>query len=157
SFTQQMQAGLANLSSAWDGVKNIAEATIGAMQAGISGVTAGIMGAIDGTTTWGQVFADVAKQIIASLIQIVLQWIVNETIVEGLRWLFAAKEIALGQVQANAWREAAYYASVASYGAAAGIGAAALIAGYASTAGLGAVGTAGRAISAGSVTMETRA
>lgn len=146
SYGQQMSAGLAQLSSAWELAGNAARASIDLIQGGVNSISSGIMGLIDGTMTWGQVFTQIARQIVQSLIQVLVQWAVNETIVAGLRWLFGAKDIALARKSAEAWREAAYYASVASYGAAAGVGAAALVAGYAQTMGLSATGAQGAGI-----------
>ncbi len=142
SFTQNMQAGLAQLSSSWELAGNAARVAMDAMQLGVNGVTNGIMGAITGTMTWGQAFTQVARQIIASLIQIVVQWIAQQTIVAALRAIFGVKDVALARASADAWREPAYFASVASYGAAAVIGAASLIGGYASTMAIGAAGGA---------------
>lgn len=133
SFTQNMSAGLAQLSSSWEFAGNAARVSMEAMQAGVGGVTNGIMGAITGTMTWGQAFSQVARQIIASLIQIVVQWIAQQTIVRALRAIFTVESQAQAQITEQAWAPAAYAASVATYGYAAVIGAAGIIAGLGTT------------------------
>lgn len=129
SFTQQMSGGLAQLSSAWELAGNAARVGLEAMQGGVNAVTNGIMGAITGTMTWGQAFSQVGRQIIASLIQIVVQWIAQQTIVRALRAIFTAESVGQAKVTEQSWAPAAYAASVATYGYAAVVGAASIIAG----------------------------
>lgn len=133
SFSQTMQAGLAQLSSSWELAGNAARVAMDAMQLGVNGVTNGIMGAITGTMTWGQAFTQVARQIIASLIQIVVQWIAQQTIVRALRAIFTAESSVQAAATEQAWAPAAYAASVATYGYAAVVGAASVIAGLGTT------------------------
>lgn len=133
SFTQNMSAGLAQLSSSWELAGNAARVSMEAMQLGVNGVTNGIMGAITGTMTWGQAFSQVARQIITSLVQIVVQWIAQQTIVRALRAIFTTESVAQAQISEQAWAPAAYAASVATYGYAALIGAAGILAGLSTT------------------------
>jgi hypothetical protein len=133
SFSDQMGSGLAQLSSAWEFAGSAARVALEGMQGAVNAVSSGIMGAIDGTMTWGQAFTQVARQIISSLIQIVVQWIAQQTIVRALRAVFTTESAGQAALTEQAWAPAAYAASVATYGYAAAVGAASVIAGLGTT------------------------
>ena len=111
---------------------------------------------IDGTATWGQLFGQVARQIISDLIRIVLQWIAGKLLMLAIEKIFGktvqASTAAEAATAAAAWGPAATLASIASYGAAAGVGLGAMVTalgvGTALAAGAGAAaGAAGGALS----------
>jgi hypothetical protein len=145
NFVGTMRREIAQLDDAWGNLgRNVADVAMNGIKTAVQGVADAIMGAIDGTRTWGQVFAQVGRQIIASLIQVVIQWIVQMTVMKLLKKLFHTEDTAQAQQSAASWGAAATAASIASYGAAAAVGTAAAIAGMAAgsaaAAGLSATG-----------------
>lgn len=143
SFTENFSANLWSLSSEIGTFSQSAATMLSnGLGLAIRGVSDAIMGAIDGTRTWGQVFADVGRQIIASMIQVVVNWIAQMTVLALLKKIFQQEENKAAAQSAAAWGPAAVAASIATVGAAAAIGTAAAIAGM--TAGAvagGALGT----------------
>lgn len=126
-FIGELNRGLAELDKAWEDIgANLANTAIKGIEDAVKGVGDAIMGAIDGTKTWGQVFAQISKQIIANLIQVVLQWIAKMTIIRALQAIFNTQQKTEATTRAAAEAPGAALASTASYGAAAIIGAAAL-------------------------------
>ncbi len=117
----------------------------------VSGVSNAITGAIFHTQSWGQAFAQVAQQIIGSLINIVIQWAAQQAVMAALNAVFkqsaTASTNAAAAESAAAWAPAATAASIASYGAADLAGTAALAAamgvGQGIVTGLSAAGSAG--------------
>lgn len=129
SFFTQMQLGLTKLQSDWGQVsQNISADLMGGIKSAIDGVSEAIMGMIQGTKTWGQVFAQVGDAIIATIVRTVVQWIASMTIIAALKEIFGEEDNQAAQDSATAWAPAAVAASIASYGSAAAIGAAAFIA-----------------------------
>jgi hypothetical protein len=128
-FVATLRRGIVELSDAWE---NLAESTartaLEGIKSAVQGVGDAIMGAIDGTRTWGQVFGQIAKQIIANLIQVVIQWIAQMTIVKALQTAFSTQQKTDAATRAAAEAPGAALAATSSYGAAAIIGAAALTA-----------------------------
>jgi hypothetical protein len=96
--------------------------------AAFRGVSDSIMGMIDGTRTWGETFAGVAHGIIANVIELVVQWIEEMTIIAALKKLFGQKDNEQAAQSAAAWAPAAIAASIASYGTASAIGLGAFLA-----------------------------
>lgn len=138
-----------------DGVAGI---LTGTLDAAISSIGNNITGLIMGTQTWGEAFANVANQIVAALINTVVQFAVQRAAIWALNKLFGIQELVFVSTQATAaavaWAPAAIAASIASYGAAAGIGLAAYGSAVAAgtigaAAGAGAAGAAGIGASAG--------
>jgi hypothetical protein len=126
-FIGEMQRGLAALSTEWGNLGgNIARTAIEGMESAVQGVTDSIMGAIEGTRTWGQVFAGVAKGIIANLIQVALQFVAKMVLIEGIRAVFQQKESTKRKAELPEKLTDAAATSVSSYGVAALVGAVAL-------------------------------
>lgn len=127
TFVDQMRIGLAALSTEWGNFgANIAATALDGIRSGVQGVTDAIMGAIDGTRTWGQVFQQVGKQIIAQLISVVINWIAQKTIIEALDTLFNQKRKQKREAELPGKLLDAAAESTSSYGFAAVLGAAAL-------------------------------
>lgn len=145
SFVQQFQSGMAQLQNSWNATKNLATTVVDSIRLAVNGVSDAITGAILGTKTWGQVFAQVGAQIIASLVNVVVQWIANMTIIAAMKRLFGIKDNVQAAQSAAAWAPAAIAASIASYGAAAAIGTSA----YLISLGTGTAVTAGMSAGAG--------
>jgi hypothetical protein len=145
TFGATMTEGITKLADQWSAVgANLADTVLDGIKAAVQGVADAIMGAIDGTKTWGQVFAQVGRSIIASLIQVVVQWIASMTVVKLLKKIFQTEENVAAAQSAAAWGPAAVAASIASYGAAAAVGTSAAIAGMSAGAVAGAaLGTIG--------------
>jgi hypothetical protein len=123
-FTAGMQQGLVKLQSQWQDLGgNLAGTVLSGIQTAVHGVTDSIMGAIEGTKTWGQVFLQVGRQIISSIIEVVLQWITQMTILAALKRLFGVEDETQAATTAAAWAPAAIAASIASFGSAAATGA----------------------------------
>lgn len=115
SFVVRMRDNLTALADEWGNLaRNAADALTNSIQAGVNGVTEAIMGAIDGTKTWGQVFLQVGRSIIASLIQVVVQWIAQMTIVRALKRIMDTEQRTAAAVNAAAEAPAAALASTAS-------------------------------------------
>lgn len=128
NFLGLMRRNLRALSDEWSAVgQNIAGWLTGGIQSAVRGVSDAIMGMIEGTATWGQVFAGVARNIIASLIQVVMQWIAQMTIMRAFQAAFGVATNVQAASAAAAWSPAATAASIATFGAAAGVGLAAFL------------------------------
>lgn len=128
SFRGSMNLGLNKLTEEFGNISgNLATTALDGIRMAVAGVSDAIMGAIDGTKTWGQVFAQVGRSIIAGLINVVVQWIANMTIIAALKRLFGVKDNAQAAQSAAAWAPAAIAASIASYGTAALIGTSAYV------------------------------
>lgn len=148
SFTQNVSANLANLSQEMGTFSQGAASMLtNGVGAAINGISESIMGMIDGTKTWGQVFAQVGRQIIASMIQVVVNWIAQMTVLALLKKIFQQEENMAAANAAAAWGPAAVAASIATVGAAAAIGTAAALAGM--TAGAVVGGALGSTAAAG--------
>ncbi len=125
-FFDTVRFNLNKLRDEWGNVaQNMANWFTGSVQSAVNGVSNAIMGLIDGTQTWGQVFLQVARQIIAGLINVVVQWIAQMTIIAALKKLFGVQDNVMAAQSAAAWAPAAVAASIASFGSAAAIGTAA--------------------------------
>jgi hypothetical protein len=136
-FRDVMLDGLDQLQFEWaDLGGNSAAVALDSIQLGVQGVGDAIMGAITGTKTWGQVFSQVGQQIIANLINLVVQWIAQMTIVNALKRILGIQDSTMAAQMAVSWAPAAIAASVASYGAAAAVGTAAYAAALATGTGL---------------------
>lgn len=143
NFSQQMTDQLTTLQNQFGTVsQNIAKLITGGIGAALDTTAQQITNLIDGTATWGQAFGQVAKSIIASIIKIVLQWVVSMTLLAVLKKIFGATDKTEAAASAAAWAPAAVAASIASYGSAAYVGgiafAAAMVAGTGIAAGLSA-------------------
>jgi hypothetical protein len=91
NFVGQMRTQLVQLQDEWSNLgANLATGVIGGIKTAVQGIGDAIMGVIDGTKTWGQVFAQVGRSIIATIIQIVVQWIVSMTLLRVLKAIFGA-------------------------------------------------------------------
>jgi hypothetical protein len=129
----QMRLGLVQLSNAWSNLgANVAHTALSGIQDAVHGVSTAIMGAITHTASWGKVFSQVGDQIIASLIEVVVEWIAQMTIIAALQELFGTQSAATTNTMASAatkaWTPAAIAASTATHGEAAGFGLAAFLA-----------------------------
>jgi mannose/fructose/N-acetylgalactosamine-specific phosphotransferase system component IID len=123
NFVGQMRTQLVQLQDEWSNLgANLATGVIGGIKTAVQGIGDAIMGVIDGTKTWGQVFAQVGRSIIATIIQIVLQWIISMTLLRVLKAIFGSEDKTAASASAIAWAPAAVAASIASYGAAAAAG-----------------------------------
>jgi hypothetical protein len=148
SFTQNVSGNLATLSDEMGTFSQGAASVLtNGVGSAINGISESIMGMIDGTKTWGQVFAQVGRQIISSMIQVVVNWIAQMTVLALLKKIFQQEEHAAAASAAAAWGPAAVAASIATAGAAAAIGTAAALAGM--TAGAVVGGALGSTAAAG--------
>lgn len=85
TFTGRFSAGIRQLSDEWSNFgANFANVSLGAISSAIDGVSEGIMGMINGTKTWGQVFMQMGAQILQSLIKIAIQALVVKLILAPL-------------------------------------------------------------------------
>ncbi|KAB2673899.1 MAG: phage tail tape measure protein [Verrucomicrobia bacterium] len=129
TFMGRMGTNLRNLSNEWGNLgKNAADAITGPIGSAMSSIGDQILDVIDGTKTWGQVFAQVARQIISNLISVVVQWIVQMTVIRGLKKLFGVEQKTEAAERAAAEAPGAALAATSSYGTAAILGMAALAA-----------------------------
>jgi len=129
AFMTRMRDNLQSLADSWGSfARNAADALTNSIQTGVNGVTDAIVDAIYMTKTWAQVFQQVGRAIITELIRVVVQWIVQMTIVRALQKLFHTEQQVQAVQRAAAEAPGAALASTASYGAAAIIGAVALAA-----------------------------
>ena len=145
NFSQQMGDQLTQLQNQFGTVsQNIAKVITGGIGTALDTVATQITNLIDGTATWGQAFAQVAKSIIASIIKIILQWIISMTLLAVLKRIFGTTDKMAAASSAAAWAPAAIAASTASFGAAAAAGATAfgvaLVSGTALAVGMSAAG-----------------
>lgn len=149
-FTGQMRQGLTQLQDQWGNLgQNLAHGTLDAIQKGVDGISTSIMGALEHTRSWGAAFQQIGRSIIASIIQIVVQWVASMTIIAALKKLFGTQDETQATSQASAWAPAAIAASIATEGSAAAIGAGAFTAALAAgTAIAGALGSASSATGA---------
>jgi hypothetical protein len=130
SFTQSVSSNLGTLTEEMGTFSQGAASVLtNGVGSAINGISESIMGMIDGTKTWGQVFAQVGRQIIASMIQVVVNWIAQMTVLALLKKIFQQEENMAAANAAAAWGPAAVAASIATMGAAAAVGTAAAIAG----------------------------
>ena len=92
SFTGSMVTNLTALQTTWE---NLAHNMAGGVTQGIvdsvHGIGTAIMDTLEKTKSWGQVFAQIGRQIIGNLIDIVIQWIAQMTIVQALKEVFQIK------------------------------------------------------------------
>jgi hypothetical protein len=126
-FFTTMRRNLIALSDEWTNLGvNVANVLTRGIQSAIDATADSIMGLIDGTMTWGQAFSRVARQIIADILRVILQWIAGKLIMMALEKVFSktiGATAATTAAQLNAyWAPAAVNASIASYGAAAAAG-----------------------------------
>ncbi len=129
NFLGEMQRGIAALSTEWGNFgANVARTALDGIESAVQGVSDSIMGAIEGTKTWGEVFAGVAKGIITNLIQVVVQWIAKMTIIAAMQAAFDAIQKKRAGERAAAEAPGAALAATSSYGMAAVIGGVALAA-----------------------------
>ncbi len=109
----------------------VSQVITGTLNTAIASTSQAIAGLIFGTTTWRQAFAQAAQSIVGNLIQILLQWIVSQTIMAALSKVFsrtnAQASTSAASQSAAAWSAAAISASIATEGAAAGTGTAAYL------------------------------
>ena len=125
-FKDTLRNNLQELSDRWGNVQgNVANWLTNSFQTAVDGVSNSIMGLIDGTKTWGDVFADVGRSILANLIKLVVQMIAQMLIIKPLMKLMGLENTQMATQSATAWAPAAVAASIASYGAASGVGLAA--------------------------------
>lgn len=154
SFVGRMRDGIRELRDEWVQLGTaVADVMLNGIKRSIDAVADGIWAVVDGTMTWGQLFAQVARGIISDLIRIVLQWIVSQTIMRLLSALFsktvAATTSSTAASAAAAWAPAATLASIATMGGASGAGTAALAAALAAGVAMASAGSiAGGAVSA---------
>jgi hypothetical protein len=142
-FLGSLTRGVRTLAQEWENLgARMADIAVNSIRRSIDAVADGIWAVIDGTQTWGDIFAQVGRQIISDIIRIVLQWVVSQLIIRGLSLIFgktiAATTAGTAASAAAAWAPAATMASIASYGAAAGVGLAAFTAAVISGTAIGA-------------------
>jgi hypothetical protein len=131
-FLETLRNGLDSMAKSWTNFgQNAAGVMMNAVKRSVDAVSDSIMGLIDGTQTWGQAFAQVARGIIADIIRIIVQWVAGKLIMMALEAIFGKSVAAVAQSSASsvnaAWTPAAVSASIATYGAASGIGLAAFM------------------------------
>lgn len=128
-FADRMRDNLRSLAEEWGNFgKNAANALTNSIQAGVNGVTDAIVDAIYMTKSWAQVFQQVGRAIVTELIRVVVQWIVQMTLVRALQKIFHTEQQVQATQRATAEAPGAALAATSSYGAAAIIGAVALAA-----------------------------
>jgi len=128
-FFERLHKNLKTLSDDWGNVaKNMADALTTGVATAVNGVSDAITDAIYQTKTWGEVFTQVGRSIIANLIQVVVNWIAQMTVVRALKAIFKAEDSAQASSTAAAHAPGAALAATESYGTAAIIGAVALAA-----------------------------
>ncbi len=115
----------------------------GALQTAVNQVSSAIASAIVGTKSWGQAFKQVGAGILETLVQILVQWVLNETVIAALKAVFGEEDNQQAADSAAAWAPAAVAASIASYGAAAAVGLAAFVAAMGTGVGLAAAFSGG--------------
>ena len=93
TFAATMERGLRQMADNFGDLGvNVAVTGLDAIHTAVNGVSDAIMGAIDGTRTWGQVFAQVGRGIIANLIQVFTQWIFQKLILDRVEEILSAKK-----------------------------------------------------------------
>ncbi len=153
NFIGTMRQGLVDLSNAWENLgQNVAGGVITSIHTAVDGLGQSIVDVIAGTKTWGEVFTQIGRQIIATILQILINWIVSMTIVRGLKAIFGATDKTEAAAAATAWTPAAILASIGSYGGAAVAGLAAFAASLASGIALGGAASAVAAFAEGGQT-----
>lgn len=106
SFIEKMRRNLQDLG---DEFRHVGAAIADTLTSGIKGaidvVSRGLWQVIDGTATWGQLFLQVGRQIISSLIQIAIQELIVDQLKRGLTIAWVAFKSAMG------WGEQADHAA----------------------------------------------
>ncbi|MEW6306266.1 MAG: hypothetical protein AB1705_22595 [Verrucomicrobiota bacterium] len=124
------------LDNKWKGLgTSVSDVLNNGIKSAVQGVSDSIMGAIEGTATWGQTFAKIGRQIISNLIQIFTQWIIQELILDNVQELLSTKKKTRAISEAGAKAPNALMDSISSWGVAAAVGVAALIAAMAAIGG----------------------
>lgn len=125
-FQSSAAGGALQFSNSLTGLQDTAKLTAGVLQStvgtAIQGLSAGIIGLIKGTTTWGQIFTQVGLQILQSIINIGLQLLAQAVISAIATESVAAASSAAAVGVAGAWGAAAAAASIATYGSALAFG-----------------------------------
>jgi hypothetical protein len=140
TFFERLNKGLDELSQKFDNVgASIADVLLTGIKGAIDTVSFGLWQVIDGTSTWGQLFMQVGRNIISQLIQIAIQEILVDNIKRSIAVTWAAfKKLLMAQdvAETNAAEAAktpalaanATLASVESWGIAVAVGVAAIAA-----------------------------
>lgn len=130
-------------------IHQVASLITGTLNTAISATSQAITGLIFKTGNWKQAFAQAAQAIVGNIIQILLQWVVSQTIMKALGLAGKTADIAtteaVGAASAAAWAPAATAASIATLGTADATGVAALTAAMASGIGIVTAGSLGGA------------
>jgi len=132
-FVSSLVDQLAVLAREWAAVgKRMADVALGGLKSALDAVADGVWDVVDGVRTWGQIFRDVARQIISNIIRILTQWVASRAMVWALEKLgllqSTASAVAAAGTTAAAWAPAAVAASIATLGGAAATGTASYLA-----------------------------
>jgi TP901 family phage tail tape measure protein len=122
NFLGGLSAGIKQLADEWENLgRRMADVMLNGVRRSIDTVADGIWDVVDGTRTWGQLFAQVARGIISDIIRIAMQQIAS-------RALVGAKNILWDQKETLSKLPKAILESIGSWGLAAVVGVAAVVA-----------------------------
>jgi hypothetical protein len=131
-FANGAKRNLGSLAESWSDLgTNVSNVLVNGIQAGVRGVGDTIGDAIYTTANWERTFARVGQSIVRSLINVVVEYIAQMTVVRALRRIMDTEQVVSAGVRTAAEAPAAAAASIGSWGAAVPIGIAALLAGVA--------------------------
>jgi hypothetical protein len=144
-MTDQLREALEQLQATWgDFETQMARGLTGALKGGISDLTQGISGLIQGTRTWGEMWQNVGSGIINQMVEIGVQMIATKVLGAALRKADATETVATEATKTPVLATNAGLAAAGSWGSSALIGLGVLAAAMAVTKGFASGGYTGQ-------------
>lgn len=127
SISEQMMAMLRKLDEAFGTLaQKIARAFSGVINSAVDGVAGSIKGLLNLTMSWGDALRNIGTSILNGVINAIAQmfaeWLVQMTLVRGLKKIFSAEDKVEAATTAAAWAPAAAVTNAATGGTTASIG-----------------------------------